>query len=228
MAEQSYKWLENVAQQKDFHPMIVVGLTLYYRVDKAGNGVKPRSLKDTVSFSYDVYTQRGELVESLEERVATIRAALDKALADTTATNKEMQAKRISTLQTQLEQNENLTVVLERAMIKGSQYGMQKVGEGGDITLWIPASLAYGAKGNKLVAPNEGIVMTIHLKSVVYGPTDEELEAKSVVDGLKKMSKKPNPSINAVRPNTTKTPHKSDEGTKANPVIVKKPAKVTK
>lgn len=222
MAERSSKWLEMVSKQENVNAITVDGETLYYRVDKAGNGVKPRGLKDTVSFSYNVYTQRGELVESLEERVVAIREALDKALADTTTTNKEMQMKRVDALQKQLEQNENLSVVLDRAMIKGSQYGMQKVGEGGDITLWIPASLAYGAKGNKMVSPNEGIVMTIHLKSVSYGPTAEELETKKMLKKGAGIAINPNGmSENVVMPKQPKTLHKSNESGKgvAAPMI---------
>lgn len=211
MAERCDKWLERVAQQKNVNALTVDGQTLYYRVDKAGNGVKPRSLKDTVSFSYDVYTQRGELVESLSERVAQIKEALEEVKADTTATNPEMKKMRLERLEAQLAENENLSVVLERAMIKGSQYGMQKVGEGGEITLWIPASLAYGERGNKLVSPNEGIVMAIHLKSVAYGPTEEELEAEKALNNRREMPKKPTLSPNVVMPKSVKTPHKSDD-----------------
>ena len=227
MAQRSADWLEMVAQQKDVNAMTVDGQTLYYRVDVAGNGVKPRSLKDTVSFSYDVYTQRGELVESLGERVTKLREALDAAIADTTM-NKDLNARRIETLQKQLEQNENLSVVLERAMIKGSQYGMQKVGEGGEITLWIPASLAYGDKGNKLVTPNEGIVMCIHLKKVAFGPTEEEIEAQKALK--KGVPMNPN-GMPQITPSTKLKPlHKSDESGKGVPTrmsVVKTPKSET-
>jgi hypothetical protein len=129
--------------------------------------------------------------------------------------NKDLNARRIETLQKQLEQNENLSVVLERAMIKGSQYGMQKVGEGGEITLWIPASLAYGDKGNKLVTPNEGIVMCIHLKKVAFGPTEEEIEAQKALK--KGVPMNPN-GMPQITPSTKLKPlHKSDESGKGVP-----------
>lgn len=228
MVERSAKWLEHVAQQKDVHALTVDDNTLYYRVDVAGNGVKPRSLRDTVAFSYDVYTQRGELVESLDKRIATLQEALASAEADTTATNPEQRAMRLSRIKMQLSELQNLNVVLERAMIKGSQYGMQKVGEGGEITMWIPASLAYGDRGNKVVSPNEGIVMTVRLMSVAYGPTAEEIEAEEVMNNLKKMPKKPAVTDNIARPGTTKAPHQSDDATKVKPVLMKKPAKTAK
>ena len=57
----------------------------------------------------------------------------------------------MSRLEKQLADIENLEVVLDRAIIKGSQYGVKNIGEGGQITLWLPASLAYGDKGNRAV-----------------------------------------------------------------------------
>ena len=179
MLAKSRTWLNDVATQRDVHMMVVEGDTLYYRVDVAGNGVRPRTERDTIGFSYDVYTQRGMLVESHEKRVAALREALDKELADTTAAKAQTKEMRVGRLEKQLADIENLEVVLDRAIIKGSQYGVKNIGEGGQITLWLPASLAYGEKGNRAVAPNEGVVMTIKLKSVKYGKSDEELAAEA-------------------------------------------------
>ena len=179
MLSKSRAWLNDVAAQRDVHMMVVEDDTLYYRVDVAGNGVRPRTERDTIGFSYDVYTQRGMLVESHEKRVASLREALEKELADTTAAKAQTKEMRISRIEKQLAETENLEIVLNRAVIKGSQYGVKNVGEGGQITLWMPASLAYGANGNRAVAPNEGVVMTIKLKSVKYGKTDEELAAEA-------------------------------------------------
>ena len=143
MLAKSRTWLNNVAAQRDVHMMVVEGDTLYYRVDVAGNGVRPRTERDTIGFSYDVYTQRGMLVESHDKRVAALREALDKELADTTAAKAQTKEMRVSRLEKQLADIENLEVVLDRAIIKGSQYGVKNIGEGGQITLWLPASLAY-------------------------------------------------------------------------------------
>lgn len=173
--QRSAEWIRGVAKQRGVHPIVVENDTLYYRIDRAGNGNKIRNERDTVSFNYDVYTQRGTLVESLNERVKLLEEALDKAQNDTTATKPELKAKRIERIEKQLEENKNFKIVLERFIIEGSRYGIQKISEGGAVTLWIPASLAYGEQGNKLVMPNEAIVMTIELTSVVHGKSDEEI-----------------------------------------------------
>ena len=43
--------------------------------------------------------------------------------------------------------------------------------------MWMPASLAFGERGNRVVHGHDAVVMNITLKSVSYGPTDEELAA---------------------------------------------------
>lgn len=216
MAEKSASWLRDVAGKRGVHEIVVDGETLYYRVDKAGNGKKPQTLRDTVSLSYDVYTQRGALVESHSKRIADLKEALEKAIADT-AVSPQLRDKRIERLESQLEQNENLSIVVDQAIIEGSKYGIQKVGEGGDITLWIPASLAYGERGNKMVAPNEGVVMCIHLKSVTYGPTDEEYEAMKLIK--KGSPKKADGKSTIVTPVHPKALHNNSESGKGVKVI---------
>ena len=198
MTDRTREWLADVAAQRDVNMMVVENDTLYYRVDVAGNGVRPRTLRDTVAFSYDVYTQRGALVESLDKRVASLREALDKTEADTTM-NAQIKDVRLNHIRKQLDEAENLDIVLGRAMIKGSQYGIQNIGEGGTITLWLPASLAYGERGNKAVAPNEGVVMTISLKSVKYGKSDEEIAAeKMAMPSIKKVDAALSPKGNGI------------------------------
>ena len=137
---------------------------------------------------------------------------------------------RIERIKGQLETTENLKVVLDRAIIKGSKYGIQKASEGGDITLWIPASLAYGSRGNKVVSPNEPIVMTIHLNSVAYGPSEEEIAAKQIM--APKFSKKAptrlegNPSINAAEKSLdAEQSNESGKGVKVVKPITVKPVK---
>ena len=226
MSERGGKWFERVSKQRNVKMMVVEGDTLYYRIDKAGNGKHPQSLRDTVSFNYDVYTMSGNLVESHDQRVETLKTSLAEAMADTTSTP-EMREMRVERLKSQLEKTENLRIVLERAMIKGSQYGIQKVSEGGDITLWIPASLAYGSRGNKVVAPNEPIVMTIHLNSVAYGPTDEEIEAEKMLSTKFNKGLPVNPngkqSVINVKPHSAQRNDESGKGVKVmkpNPQVV--------
>ena len=56
-------------------------------------------------------------------------------------------------------------VQLER-IIKGWAEGMQLIGKGGKITLWIPANLAFGEKGNRFIGPEEAIQMNIEILDI--------------------------------------------------------------
>ena len=191
IVETAREWLDNVAAQPSVHPMVVEDEdTLYYRVNRAGNGIKPRSLNDTVSFSYDLYTRSGKLIESHSQRANIVREALEKEKAGDTLDNPKVKA-RIKQLSDQLDDIENLRVPVSKALLKGLQYGIQNVGEGGEITIWMPASLAFGERGNRVVHGNDAVVMNVALKSVSYGPTEEELAAlEDEISAMPKMSKK--------------------------------------
>ena len=54
-------------------------------------------------------------------------------------------------------------------VIKGWTEGLQLVGQGGQITLWIPAELAYGSygAGNGMIGPNEALEFKVELLEVV-------------------------------------------------------------
>lgn len=56
-------------------------------------------------------------------------------------------------------------VQLDR-IIKGWAEGMQLIGKGGKITIWIPANLAFGEKGNRFIGPNEALQMNIELLEI--------------------------------------------------------------
>lgn len=177
IVETAREWLNNVAKQPNVNRMVVDEFdTLYFRVNKAGNGIKPRSMNDTISFSYDLYTRSGKLIESHAKRANMIREALEEAKAADTLQDSKNSA-RIKQLTDQLNNLENLRVPLSKALLKGLQYGIQNIGEGGEITVWMPASLAFGEQGNRIVPGHDAVVMNITLKSVSYGPTEEELAA---------------------------------------------------
>lgn len=184
----SREWLSDIAKKPNVNAMVIDEFdTLYFRVDKAGNGVKPRGMNDTISFSYDLYTRSGKLVESHSKRADMVREALEKEkLADTLPNGKSKA--RIKQLTDQLNDIENLRIPVSRGLLKGLQYAVQNVGEGGEITVWMPASLAFGECGNRMVHGNDAVVMSIHLKSVSYGPTDEELAAIEAEKKAKSLS----------------------------------------
>jgi FKBP-type peptidyl-prolyl cis-trans isomerase FkpA len=53
-------------------------------------------------------------------------------------------------------------------VIKGWSEGIQLIGQGGKITLWIPSELAYGESGaGMMIAPNEALEFTVELVEVV-------------------------------------------------------------
>ena len=178
--EASRMWLDHVSKQRGVNSMVVDGDTLYFRVDVAGNGVKPKGMNDTVRINYDLYTRGGKLIESHAKREQDLSKALEEAKADVvdTAVVKDMNAvMRVTQLTQQLENLRNMRMPVSKSLLKGMQYAIQNVGEGGEITIWMPSSLAFGERGNRAVAGNEAVVMRVNLKEVSYGPTDEELAA---------------------------------------------------
>lgn len=58
-------------------------------------------------------------------------------------------------------------------VIKGWTEGMQLVGKGGQITLWIPADLGYGAFGQGPIGPNEALEFKVELLDVKSAATPE-------------------------------------------------------
>lgn len=162
-AERTRAWLQNVASQDDVFQMIVEGDTLYYRIDVAGNGQKPKSLSDTVAFEYEVFTRSGMPVESTAQRLDDLKYSLEQTKNSTLFADSTMRNNRIGQIEAQIERLENLRIPLKNSIIKGAQYAMQNVSVDGEITIWLPASLAYGERGNRVVGPNDGVVMHVKL-----------------------------------------------------------------
>ena len=76
-------------------------------------------------------------------------------------------------------ENEPVTFPLNR-VIAGWTEGMKLVGPGGKIILYIPAELAYGARGNQAIAPNAALefeVELIDVKPFEEPKTEEKTEA---------------------------------------------------
>jgi FKBP-type peptidyl-prolyl cis-trans isomerase len=51
-------------------------------------------------------------------------------------------------------------------VIKGWTEGLGLLGEGGKATLYIPADLAYGARGNQAIAPNSTLIFDVEVLKV--------------------------------------------------------------
>jgi len=64
-------------------------------------------------------------------------------------------------------------------VIKGWTEGMQLIGKGGQITLWIPAELGYGAFGQGPIGPNEAMEFKVELLDVKSAETAAETPAET-------------------------------------------------
>jgi FKBP-type peptidyl-prolyl cis-trans isomerase FkpA len=61
-------------------------------------------------------------------------------------------------------------------VIKGWTEGLQLIGKGGEIILWIPADLAYGARGAGSIGPNEALRFKVELHDIKSGSQPESAE----------------------------------------------------
>ena len=66
---------------------------------------------------------------------------------------------------TVFDQNDSTKFVANR-VIKGWTEGLGLLGEGGKATLYIPANLAYGERGNRGIAPNSTLIFDVEVLKV--------------------------------------------------------------
>lgn len=69
------------------------------------------------------------------------------------------------------ERGDTVTFSLD-GVIKGWGEGLQLVGKGGSIKLWIPAELGYGESGAGSIGPNEPLVFEVDVIDVIPGPAE--------------------------------------------------------
>ena len=62
-------------------------------------------------------------------------------------------------------------------VVKGWTEGLQLIGEGGKIELYIPAELGYGSRAMGEIGPNSTLIFDIDLVKVGKVPAEEEKDA---------------------------------------------------
>lgn len=163
-AELSEAWLKEVEGKKDVKK---TESGLLYRVNNpGGKKFATDSLsRDVVRVKYEGKTRTGKVFDSSYERAQQIRDMIAELDKDESMTE-EQKVGRKNMLEQQLERTEIIEFPLN-GVIPGWTEGMKLVGEGGSITLWIPANLAYGPRGaGRDIGPNEALVFNVELVEV--------------------------------------------------------------
>lgn len=68
-------------------------------------------------------------------------------------------------------------------IIAGWTEGIQLVGKGGKVKLFIPANLAYGERGNQGIEPNSTLIFDVEVCDVLKAPEPEEENAEVAESG---------------------------------------------
>ncbi len=104
-------------------------------------------------------TESGLMYEIINTGDMAVKAVID---AD------QVVAKYRGTLKdgTEFDKNDSLTLSLNR-VIRGWTEGMKLVGKGGEIVLWIPADLGYGAQARPNIPANSPLKFEITLLDVI-------------------------------------------------------------
>lgn len=137
---------------------------LLYKVTKEGDPeVIAKSSRDIVKVHYKGTKRNGEVFDA-------------SRFADKPKQTQEMLKKQKPE---DFDKDEPVEFPLNR-VIKGWTEGLQLVGKGGQITLWIPADLAYGQRGNRGIGPNEALCFEVEVVDVK--PYEEPV--KKALDSL--------------------------------------------
>ena len=142
---------------------------LLYKVTKEGDAAKmAKDPRDVVRVHYTGYTREGKVFDTsiFKNRSKEQQEMMRKQSPDSFD---EKGAPK--------EADEPAKFPLNR-VIKGWTEGLQLVGEGGKITLWIPSDLAYGTRGAGCdIGPNEALQFDVEVIEVI--PYEEPAPADS-------------------------------------------------
>lgn len=158
-AAASTAWLEKTAKKSGVQK---TESGLLYKVTKEGdNSLKAKDARDVVKVHYTGRTRDGKVFDTslFKNRSKEQQEMIKKQRPD------------------DFDKDEPVEFPLNR-VIPGWTEGLQLVGKGGTITLWIPAELAYGARGaGRDIGPNEALEFEVELVDVV--PFEEPAPADS-------------------------------------------------
>ncbi len=104
-------------------------------------------------------TDSGLMYEVIDEGDMTVKAT---SSADEVLVNYKGELKD----GTVFDQNDSLKFALNR-VIKGWTEGMQLVGKGGEIILWVPSELGYGERGSGQIPGNAALKFNVTLLDVI-------------------------------------------------------------
>lgn len=181
--ERSAVWLADVAKRRGVEMFVHNNDTLYYRINATGSELRPTTLRDTVTFRFELLTRRGTLVESTDKRAEEIIERRASTLQNKEI-NDSVRNARLEILEKNYAATFSPTIPLGQFMISGAQQALQLIGEGGNITVWMPASMGYGVRGNRYAHPNEALVLNITLVDVK--PAGEEELKPAAIAPIKK------------------------------------------
>ena len=168
-AEASAAWLEKIEKKSGVKK---TESGLLYKVTNPGDeSMMPKDARDVVKVQYTGRTRDGKVFDS----------SIFKNLP------KEVQEMRKQQMPDSYDKNEPVEFPLNR-VIAGWTEGLQLVGKGGKITLWIPAELAYGSRGaGRNIGPNEALEFEVELVDVTPfeepAPAEEAAETEETAEG---------------------------------------------
>ena len=147
-AEASKAWLEKTEKKSGVKK---TESGLLYKVTKQGDAsMMPKDPRDVVKVHYTGRTREGKVFDTSK-------------FANRSKEQQEMIKKQRPD---DFDKDEPVEFPLNR-VIPGWTEGLQLVGKGGKITLWIPADLAYGARGaGRDIGPNEALEFEVELIDV--------------------------------------------------------------
>ena len=166
-AEASKAWLEKIEKKSGVQK---TESGLLYKVTKAGDErLKAVDSRDVVKVHYTGRTRDGKVFDT----------SLFKNRS------KEQQEMLKQQNPEGYDQDEPIEFPLNR-VIAGWTEGMKLVGKGGKITLWIPAELAYGARGaGRDIGPNEALEFEVELIDVTpYQAPEPENAEEAAIDAF--------------------------------------------